>query len=427
MNRRTSAQVQSGYSPRGMTACHHCDQLHRLPELQGPLHAACTRCGSTLFRHTPDGADRALALNFAVLVLLTIVNSYPLLELKIGGRIQAAGLLSSARSLLDAGQWEIALLVLLTSLVFPLLTALGWLYMLLPLRIGHHPPGLAWVYRWCNRLAPWSLIGVFMLAALVAVVKLLDLATVIPGTALIALAALLVVSAAARVAQSPGTIWPMVGPEIELQSQQPHALAHGYHSCHHCGLLTPDDYTNCPRCGSHLHARIPNSLNRTMALLVAAAMMLIPANVYPVMTVIYFGAGEPSTILGGVVELIQSGMLPLALLVLFASVVVPLMKLIVFSYLLLSIHRKSSWRPADRTRLYRLAEVVGAWSMVDVYLVGILAAVVQLDALATIRPGIGATFFAAVVVLTMLAAHSFDPRLIWDNTGKEPSGKGRNP
>lgn len=406
------------FSPKGLTACHHCDQLHHLPALQGSLRASCARCGSTLLRHSVNAVDKVLALNLSALVLLAIVNSFPLLSLKIGGRVHEAGLLSATQGLFDAGQWELALLVVLTSLVFPLLTALGWLYMLLPIRLGRHPPGLALVYRWTRQLSPWSLIAVFMLGVLIAIFKLLDLATVIPGIALFGLAALIVISTASRLLQSPHLIWPLVGPEIATPTENPQALHQGFHSCHHCGLLVPDDQHTCPRCHSHLHARKPNSINRTLALLSAALILFIPANIYPVMTVIWLGAGEPSTILGGVVALIDGGMLPLALVVLVASIVVPAFKLLVFGYLLLSIRRGSHWRPIDRTRLYRVTELIGAWSMVDVYLVAILTAVVQMDILATVRPGLGATFFAAVVILTMLAAHSFDPRLIWDN--REP-------
>ena len=105
----------------------------------------------------------------------------------------------------------------------------------------------------------------------------------------------------------------------------------------------------------------------------------------------------------------------LAMIIFVASIVVPVMKLIVLSFLLISVQNKSIWRPRDRTLLYRVTEIVGAWSMVDIFLVGLLSALVSLDALSTIRPGIGAIFFAGVVVITMFAAHSFDPRLIWDN------------
>ena len=119
--------------------------------------------------------------------------------------------------------------------------------------------------------------------------------------------------------------------------------------------------------------------------------------------------------MGGVVLLIQAGMWVLGLIVFFASVAVPVLKLVILVYLLLSVKMKSAWRPTDRTRLYRVIEVVGAWSMVDIYLLGVLIAMVQFGFLSTVVPGEGAIYFAAVVVLTMFAAHSFDPRLIWDN------------
>jgi paraquat-inducible protein A len=133
------------------------------------------------------------------------------------------------------------------------------------------------------------------------------------------------------------------------------------------------------------------------------------------MTVIRFGQGEPSTILNGVIHLIHGGMYGLAMLIFFASVVVPVLKLAVLSFLLLSVRKNSRWRTRDRTHLFRVTEGVGAWSMVDIYVVAILVGLVNFGALTTIRPGIGATFFGAVVVFTMLAAHCFDPRLIWDS------------
>ena len=141
-------------------------------------------------------------------------------------------------------------------------------------------------------------------------------------------------------------------------------------------------------------------------------------NLYPVMTVMQYGAGEPSTILAGVVHLIDAGMWPLGMLVFFASFVVPITKIVVLALLLVTVRRGSAWRTRDRSLLYRVVEVVGAWSMVDVFLVGILVALVQMDALARVLPGIGAAFFAASVVLTMIAAHAFDPRLVWDRAGR---------
>lgn len=202
---------------------------------------------------------------------------------------------------------------------------------------------------------------------------------------------------------------------VHLSAAQAHLL-----SCHACGRLSrrrrlpPGRRAVCPHCGAALHTRKSNSLGRTWALVIAAAILYIPANTLPVMTVVSFGQGEPDTILSGVRALIAEGMWPLALLVFFASITVPMVKLTGLVYLLMSVHLKSRWRPRDRTRLYRLIEMIGRWSMIDIFMISILVALVRLGSIATVDPGAGATSFAAVVVLTMLASESFDPRLMWD-------------
>lgn len=178
--------------------------------------------------------------------------------------------------------------------------------------------------------------------------------------------------------------------------------------------MPPQSFAKCSRCGAQLTHRKPNSLARTWALIIAAYILYVPANVYPVMTVISFGKGEPDTILSGVQSLIASGWWPLAILVFFASIIVPLIKLLGLTYLVVSVQYKSRRRPKQRTILYRITEAVGRWSMIDIFMISILVALVRLEAIATVEPGVGATSFAAVVVLTMFAAMSFDPRLIWD-------------
>jgi len=189
--------------------------------------------------------------------------------------------------------------------------------------------------------------------------------------------------------------------------------------CHDCGLVVrpPEEsphHLRCPRCHALLHRRKPHALSRTWALLIAAMLLYLPANLLPVMSVVSLGRGQSDTILSGVIHLTHAGMWPLALLVFFASILVPLLKLGVMIYLLISVQRRSPRRPEDRSRLFRLTELVGRWSMVDIFVITILAALVQLGELATIQAGPGATAFGAVVVLTMFAAHTFDPRLIWD-------------
>ncbi|CAB1074973.1 paraquat-inducible protein A [Alkalispirochaeta odontotermitis] len=191
-------------------------------------------------------------------------------------------------------------------------------------------------------------------------------------------------------------------------------------SCHSCHLLCRINFSQigesllCPRCGSTLHQRKPDSLKRTWALVLAAVIFYIPANLLPVTVVISFGKSQADTIMSGVIYFITTGMWPIALVIFVASIIVPMLKLLILGYLLVSVQRKSAWRPKDRTRLYRITEAIGRWSMVDIYVVTILVALVNLGSLATIKAGPGAGFFAAAVVITMFAAMSFDPRLIWD-------------
>jgi len=197
------------------------------------------------------------------------------------------------------------------------------------------------------------------------------------------------------------------------------ARAAGCASCHDCGLLArlPGGATHgahCVRCGAELHLRKPRSLERTWALVIAAALCYVPANVLPVMTVTSLGKVQSDTIMSGVIYFLQHGMWPLAVIVFTASIFVPMLKLAILTILLVSVHRASSWRPVDRTRMYRITEAIGRWSMVDIFSISILVALVRLGNLATIEAGPGAVFFGAVVVCTMLAADAFDPRLIWD-------------
>jgi paraquat-inducible protein A len=171
----------------------------------------------------------------------------------------------------------------------------------------------------------------------------------------------------------------------------------------------------CPRCGAELVVRQPRSIEYTWALVIAAAILYIPANALPVLTTTTLGSEESDTIITGVIYLYRSGSWVLALIVLVASVMIPLGKLIALAYLCISVQRRSAKNAHDRTRLYRLVELIGRWSMLDVFVDAFIVALVQLKPLMSVEPGAGVVYFMAVVVLTMLAAQSFDPRLLWDH------------
>ncbi len=193
----------------------------------------------------------------------------------------------------------------------------------------------------------------------------------------------------------------------------------GLFNCHVCGQLSRAPSSargllRCPRCRAPLHMRKPASLATTWALVVAAAILYVPANLLPMMTTASLLGSQEDTIMSGVIFLWQSGSWPLAVLVFFASVMVPLLKILALIYLAASAQRRSPHRLVQRTRLYRLVEFVGRWSMLDLYVVTLLVALVRFHGLATVQAGPAAVAFGAVVVLTMFAALSFDPRLIWD-------------
>ena len=206
------------------------------------------------------------------------------------------------------------------------------------------------------------------------------------------------------------------------------AVDAGLVSCLTCGLLLRPprgaDAAECPRCGRPLHQRKPAALLRSWTFLVAAMVLYLPANILPVMETESIFGSQRDTILSGVVFLWRSGSWPLAIIVFVASIVVPLLKMIALLTVLIAVHRGVTVHREDLSRLYRVLEVIGRWSMLDVYVVAVLVTLVQIQLFATVTPGKGAAAFGAVVMLTMLATMSFDPRLIWDS-GRNRGSHGR--
>jgi paraquat-inducible protein A len=405
-----------------LVRCHDCDLLQQVGALRSGAVARCARCGTTLFACRPGGFERGFALYLAALILLLMANAFPFMTLNAQGQTQSSHLISGVLALWRDGMWGVAVAVLLFVIVFPLAKILIGLTVLGPLAVGRSLPGTQAVYRLFDRLHPWSMTEIFLLGVLVSYTKLIALATVEVGPSLLAYVGLIVAMIAADAAVDPHDVWERLqrAPRLPTPPRQQRRHLVG---CHTCQLVSRIDQLGghaealCPRCGSPLHRRKPNSLGRAWSLLLTAAMLYIPANLYPVMTFQSLGSGEPSTILGGVEELIGANMWPLALIVFVASILVPCLKLVSMCFLLLSVPARSRWRLKDRTLIYRLNELVGRWSMVDVFVMSLLVALVQLGSLASIVPGPGIVAFGSVVVLTMLTALTFDPRLMWDAAG----------
>ncbi|KVZ78701.1 paraquat-inducible protein A [Burkholderia ubonensis] len=430
-----------------LVACHECDLLQRDVPVPPGGTLRCRRCHAQLYRNRADSLERALAFTVASVVLFAISNLYPIVGLSVGGTLVETTLAGALRVLYEDGMWPLAGLVFATTILMPVVQIAGMLWLLLPLRAKRVPAHAALVFRLCHLAEPWGMIEVLILGLLVALVKLAHIASVVTGVALYSFGALMLVLAGARAAFDAHELWSRLaaarsvagdgmgerdgegsqGSEGETRPQCPSGIVTaakcGLVLCHDCGLLANvprhAHHLACPRCGAALHVRKPASVSRTWALLLAAIVLYVPANVLPVMyTNSLFGA-QTDTIMSGVVYLWVSGSWPLAILVFVASIAVPMLKILALAYLAFTAQRHSRWLPEQRTRIYRMVEFVGRWSMLDIYVITMLVALVQFQALATIKAGPAAIAFGAVVVLTMFAAMTFDPRLIWDKAEQD--------
>ena len=416
-----------------LLACHECDLLQTDAEVPEGGVLRCRRCHGELYRMHAHSLDHAFALSLGAAVLMLIANAYPIVGLSVSGTLVETTLIGAVRVLYLDGMWPIAGLVFVTTILTPFLQVASMLWMLVPLRADRVPWAAAPVFRLARLAQPWGMTEVLIIGLLVALVKLAHIASVVAGVGLWSFGALMLVLAAAAAAFDSRALWARIGALRHADSQRPagHAGLHGWLSaaqcglvqCHDCGLLAKAPAHAhelcCPRCGASVHRRKPDSLARTWAFLFSAMVLYIPANVLPVMyTSSLFGA-EKDTIMSGVVYLWTSGSWLLALVVFVASIAVPMLKIIAIAFLSISTQFHSHWSPEQRTRIYRGVELVGRWSMLDIYVITMLVALVQFKALATIQAGPAAIAFGAVVVLTMFAAMSFDPRLIWDMAGQD--------
>jgi paraquat-inducible protein A len=410
--------------------CPGCGLLQTVPALRPGMTAQCARCPTTLRRTTSHRPDHLIAIASAAFVLLVVMCSTNLMSVETAGIKRVANLFSGPEELVQRNMAALAVVVVFVTVLAPLARLVATLYVLIRLHEPAPPRHLLRVFVVAERLRPWSMIEVFVFGVFVAYVKLGDLVTIGLAAGVYALLALTFVLVWMDSALDREAIWerldqrdPADGSCHASPLQRGGTDAVG---CETCGLVSvprPED-PRCPRCESVLHERKPDSVARTWALVIAAALLYLPANYYPVLTVVQLGAGQPSTILGGVEELVTARQYPLALLVFFASVAVPMLKLVGLSIMLITIQTGRSGWLRDRTRLYHIVRFIGRWSMIDIFMESLLGALVAFGSVITIEPGVGALAFCGVVILTMFAAETFDPRLMWDAAAQRASPDG---
>ncbi|OQK17754.1 hypothetical protein AU255_07790 [Methyloprofundus sedimenti] len=405
-----------------VTTCHDCGLLQKISHMPEDGTVTCCRCDATLRKRQrikpAKSIEHTLALVITALILLVISNVFPILQIQAEGHEMAATLFGCVKYLFTHKMQFLAGLVFLTTIGAPLIQLTGLLYILLPVNFGRISPYAPQVYRLVRIITSWSMLEVLMLGILVSVVKLSALATVVPSIALWTFGLLMFLIAAILNDLDTEMLWEQITPKTQAVEEQKSKPGTQLTNCHNCNLLCAviaGHESFCPRCKTALHFRKPNSLTRCTALAIAASVLYIPANLLPVMVVRSMGQTEGDTIISGVIYLAKTGDMPLAIILFIASICVPTVKLLILFLLLITVYFKSPWRLRERTRLYRLTEGIGRWSMVDIFVDTLMAALIQIQGLMVIEVGVGAVAFGAVVVLTMLAAKAFDPRLIWDN------------
>lgn len=334
-----------------------------------------------------------------------------------GGRFGTTDLLTATSHLEQAGSWLLALVVVPTLLLVPLVKLVTVAAMAVAVRERAVPYYLRRAFAALPTLSQWAMIEVFLLGSMIALFRLRDWMLVDYGPALFALSGAALCSIGIDAAVDRAAFWQ----DVPFVTPSPAVSDAPLIGCHGCDLLLrAREGSKCPRCGSKLHARKPDSVRRTWSLLATGALLAVPANVWPVMTITKLGKGGPSTILGGSLELTEAGFWGLAALVFVASIVVPLVKLGALSFLLVSAQRGVTSRLVLRTRLFRVVTLIGRWSMLDIFATMTLVTLARFGWLGNVRPEAGATAFCGVVVLTMLASEAFDPRLLWDAAGHNP-------
>ncbi|MGY3944896.1 paraquat-inducible protein A [Aeromonas tecta] len=398
------------------TACEECDLLVPATPLAVGETSSCPRCGHVLSRHLPQQERRPLAYGFAALIMFALSNVFTFMSFSSHGVGQEMTFLQCITTLVEQGYLFLGAVLSLTLIGLPLVYVGSIMLVLWRLDKEMHSRALRSLGRLLCRIRPWLMVDVFLIGVLISLVKLMGMADIKMGLSFWAFVGYTVLLIKMMASLDRMWLWQRLFGPTEARELDPEAgaMESGLVGCHICGALSEAGTDRCPRCGDHLHARKPGGLNRTWALLITSVILYIPANLYPIMDTVFLGDDSPSTILGGVVLLWALGSYPIAAVIFFASVVIPLVKILALLWLCYVVQRGQGASPLRKLKLYRMTEFVGRWSMIDVFVVAILAGLIRLDNLMTIYPGPAAVAFAGVVLITMVAAMSFDSRLIWD-------------
>lgn len=403
-----------------LVLCRYCDLLQQLPALQDGEAANCQCCGHELDARQRESALRPILYALSALFMLLLTNLFPFVGMDAAGSHRDMNFFDTSAVLLDEDHPWLAVLVWLFIQAIPCFCMLAIIYLKLGMYI--RLPALVQMARLLYMLKPWSMVDIFLMGLIVSFVKLLSHFDISLGMSFWAFCLFCLLHLRTFQVVDRHELWSRIAP-----APQPVAgkvagqtgLSQQLKVCSCCTALVPLDEVHCSRCGTKVRQRIPDSIQRTMALLITASILYIPANLLPMMETVSLGESIHSTIISGIILMWQDEAYPVAIVVLLASVVIPILKIAVMFWLCYLTTLPLSERTQHGTWIYPVVDWIGRWSMVDVLVVAILAALVRFDALVGVYPGMGTFVFACVVIITMLAAMSFDPRLLWDPSPSE--------
>ena len=392
-------------------ACPDCGTLQDIPTLPWGAIAICPTCDNRLERTNGRSTTGALACALATFVLLFPANLLPLMHASMLGRTRESRLGSGVISLWQHHWVLVALLVAAFALILPFVR-FGLLSLVLTmLQLGRRPRWLGRAFRWSLHLDQWAMPDVYLIGCAVGYSRIAAAMPVTIGWGGICLILAAFLCMLSRAALDRRAVWRALAPESAAPPEDQPAIA-----CRACDLVLPAaaEGSHCTRCGLTLRARKSDSMVRTMALVIAGFVLFFPANIYPMSVDRQLGTLVPHRIVGGIVELFQAHLWPLGVLIFCTSITIPLLKLAGLSWFLFSLRHGSRYRLVLKTRLCHLIDEIGRWSCVDVFTIAAFLPLMQFDGLVSTNAADGTPPFLLVVVITMLASHTFDPRLMWD-------------
>jgi paraquat-inducible protein A len=393
--------------------CHQCDLLVKLIPPDAGSKALCPRCGYVLTAHHHNALNRVIAFSLTALLFLFLSNCFPFLSVNVQGQARSVTFLQSMLELINQDFFILAILIFIPVILIPVIYLLSAIYVCLSVKGEYLLPHTGLFMKFIGYLQQWNMAEIFLIGILVSFIKIISLTDIELGLSFWAYVLFILSMTVAMANIDKYQFWQWIKSKAAMPVM-PIPQKQAYNSCSVCASVSDSNSDTCGNCGARLHKRIKHSVQKTWALLITAMFLYVPANILPVMKMKYLGVESSNTILGGVIVLWQHGSYPIALIIFIASVLIPIGKIITLGWLCYSVQSGQNQYCKQKTILYRRTELVGRWSMIDVFVVVVLVALIQMGELMSVYPGWGAVAFGGLVVATVLAAMSFDPRLIWD-------------